>query len=300
MDWTQVVAYLRGVLEALSRIDGYLWPLAHPERVVAVLLDDSLGLLLKVWFGFILRTTDFETGRDFTTNVTIHRFEPAVQLVADAGLVLVVIWASYRLMWGHGIRSQYTARILLPRLLMSAILINFALPLFQVVVQASNVACDAIQSFGTIPDWNTWWRNYTLDQTHGIWQIITTGVLVVGYDVLAVAYLVRYAILIVLAITAPIAALLFTLPDTHHLAKHWSSLFITNLLMQPAQLFVLAIGFALESGGHTPVHHLFALASLLIVFKVPGAFGGAEHAAHKLESALTSGFRGLGHLVAHA
>jgi hypothetical protein len=300
MDWTQVVAYLRGVLEALGRIDGYLWPLAHPERVVATLLDDSLGLLLKVWFGFILRTTDFETGRDFTSNVTIHRFEPAVQLVADAGLVLVVIWASYRLMWGHGIRSQYTARILLPRLLMSTILINFALPLFQVVVQASNVACDAIQSFGTIPDWNTWWRNYTLDQTHGIWQIITTGVLVVGYDVLAVAYLVRYAILIVLAITAPIAGLLFTLPDTHHVAKQWSSLFITNLLMQPAQLFVLAIGFALESGGHTPVHHLFALASLLIVFKVPGAFGGAEHAAHKLESTLTSGLRGLGHLVAHA
>jgi hypothetical protein len=300
MDWTQVVAYLRGVLEALGRIDGYLWPLAHPERVVATLLDDSLGLLLKVWFGFILRTTDFETGRDFTSNVTIHRFEPAVQLVADAGLVLVVIWASYRLMWGHGIRSQYTARILLPRLLMSTILINFALPLFQVVVQASNVACEAIQSFGTIPDWNTWWRNYTLDQTHGIWQIITTGVLVVGYDVLAVAYLVRYAILIVLAITAPIAGLLFTLPDTHHVAKQWSSLFITNLLMQPAQLFVLAIGFALENGGHTPVHHLFALASLLIVFKVPGAFGGAEHAAHKLESTLTSGLRGLGHLVAHA
>ena len=108
MDWTQVVAYLRGVLEALSRIDGYLWPLAHPERVVAMLLDDSLGLLLKVWFGFILRTTDFETGRDFTTNVTIHRFEPAVQLVADAGLVLVVVWASYRLMWGHGIRSPHS------------------------------------------------------------------------------------------------------------------------------------------------------------------------------------------------
>ena len=58
--------------------------LVHPEKVVAMLLDDSLGLLLKVWFGFILRTTDFETGRDFTTNVTIQRFEPVVQLVADA------------------------------------------------------------------------------------------------------------------------------------------------------------------------------------------------------------------------
>jgi hypothetical protein len=300
MDWGQIVGAMKALIEELGKIDGILWPLVHPEKVVVALLDDSLGLLLKVWFGFILRTTDFETGGEFTRNVTIQHFEPKVQIVADAALVLVVIWASYRIMWGHGVRSQYSVRVLLPRLMMGAILVNFALPLFQVVVQASNTVCDAIQSFGTIPNWNTWWTNYALDQTHGVWQIITTGALVVGYDILAVAYLVRYAILIVLAITAPIAGLLFTLPETHHMAKLWSSLFITNLLMQPAQLFVLAIGFALESGGHTPVHHLFALASLLIVFKVPGALGGAEKAAHKLESALTEGLRGLEHLVAHA
>jgi len=299
-DWTQLAGLIRALLEAIGRLNFVLWPLTHPNLIVSALVDDSLGLLLKVWFGFILRTTDFETGRDFTSNVTVSRFEPAVQLVADAALALVIVWASYRIMWGHGVRSQYSARILLPRLFMGAVLINFALPLFQVVVAASNTACDAIQSFGTIPDWNTWWSNYMLDQTHGIWQIITTGVLAVGYDVLGIAYLIRYAVLIVLAITAPIAGLLFTLPETHHMAKKWSSLFITNLLMQPAQLFVLSVGFALENGGHTPVHHLFALASLLIVFKVPGALGGAETMAHKLESTLHSGLRGFEHLVAHA
>ena len=297
MDWP---AYVRALLEAIGRLNGMLWPLVHPQQVISVLLNDSLGLLLKVWFGFILRTTDFETGRDFTSNLTIRHFEPSVQLAADAGLVLVVVWASYRIMWGTGVRTQYAARILLPRLVMGTVLINFALPLFQVAVQASNVLCDTIQSFGTIPDWKTWWSHYTLDPTQGVWQIVTTGVLVVGYDVLAVTYVVRYAILIALAITAPLAGLLFTLPDTHHLAKHWTSLFLTNLLMQPAQLFVLGIGFALESGGRSPVHHLFALAALLIVFKVPGALGSAEKTAHKLESTLTAAFRGLQHLVAHA
>ncbi len=301
MDWTQIVDYLRGILDGLTRIEAVLWPFVHPNLVVAALLNDSLGLLLKVWFGFILRTTDFETGRDFITNVTIQRFEPTVQLAANSALVLVAIWASYRIMWGHGgVRTQFTARILLPRLFMAAVLINFALPLFQFVVQASNAACDAIQSFGTIPDWNTWWHNYALDQTAGVWQIITTALLVVGYDVLGIAYLIRYTILIVLAITAPIAGLLFTLPETHHLAKLWSSIFISNLLMQPAQLFVLAIGFALENGGHTPFHHLFALAALLVVFKVPGALGGAEKAAHRMESALHAGLKGLEHVVARA
>jgi TrbL/VirB6 plasmid conjugal transfer protein len=297
MDWPQLA---QALLEAIGRLEAVLFPLVHPEKVVAALLDDSLGLLLKVWFGFILRTTDFETGRDFTANVTIHRFEPSVQVVADACLVLVVVWASYRLMWGAGVKNQYAARLMLPRLLMGTLLINFALPLFQVVVQASNVACDAIRSFGTIPDWKAWWTNFSLDQTSGVWQIITTGALVVGYDILAVTYLVRYAILIVLAITAPLAGLLYTLPDTHHLAKQWTSIFFANLLMQPVQLFVLAVGFALENGGHTLVHHLFALASLLIVFKVPGALGSAEKAAHKLESALTAGLKSLHHLATHA
>src|SRR5260221_7290882 len=172
MDWIQ------SVLQELSRIEGMLWPLAHPDKVIASLLEDSLGLLLKVWFGFILRTTDFETGKDFVSNVTIHRFEPALQLVADTALVLVVVIACYKLMWGHGVRSQYTVRILLPRLMLGTLLINFALPLFQFAVPASNAMCDAVQSFGPIPNWNTWGGHYRLEQTHGAWHFSTTRALV--------------------------------------------------------------------------------------------------------------------------
>jgi hypothetical protein len=70
--------------------------------------------------------------------------------------------------------------------------------------------------------------------------------------------------------------------------------------MQPAQLFVLSVGMALEHDGITPVHHLFALASLLIVFKVPGALGGAEKAAHKLESSVGAAFKHIGHALVKA
>jgi hypothetical protein len=291
---------LQTLIARVTQLIDLLWPLAHPKEVVIALLNDSIGLLLKVWFGFILTTTDFETGRDFIDNVTIQRFEPKVQLVADAALVVIIIWASYRIMWGHGLRSQYTARILLPRLFMAVVLINFSLPLFQVVVAASNAICVAIKSFGTVGDPSTWWSTLMKDPTQGAWEIVTTGVLAVGFDVLAMAYLVRYAILIVLAITAPLAGLFFTLPETHHLSKLWLSQFTTNLFMQPMQLFVLAIGFALERGGGTPVHHLFALASLLIVFKVPGAIGGAEKAAHKLQSSVEGALHHIEHAVLKA
>lgn len=287
---------IQSLIVQLTQVANLLWPFAHPKSLVVALMNDSVGLLVKVWFGFILSTVDFENGNGFTTAATIRLFEPKVQLVADAGLVLVVMWASFRIMWGHGLFTQYTARIMLPRLFMTAVLINFSLPLFQMFVDASNVVSKAVQGLVVLDTPTTWWANFANDSNAGTWEIITTAGLALGYDALAIAYLVRYAILIVLAITAPIASLAFVLPDTQHLSKMWVSHFTTNLFMQPAQLFVLAIGFALEKQGTSPIHHLFALASLLLVFKVPGALGASEKAAHKLESTMSTAF----HHVAHA
>ena len=294
------LSFLKALYDELSRIEGYLYTLVHPNLIVAHLLEDSVGLLLNVWFKFVLSTTNLETGGDFIGNSTIQRFEPKVQLIADAAMVLVAVWASYRIMWGHGATTQYSARVLLPRLFMAAVLINFAMPLFQMVVTASNAVSATVQTFSTHDDLATFAAGYNHNPNEGTWEIVTTAALAGGYGVLAIAYLVRYAILVVLAITAPLAGLLFMLPETQHLAKMWSTHFTTNLFMQPAQLFVLSIGLALEHDGISPVHHLFALASLLIVFKIPGAIGGAEKAAHKLESTVFTAFKHIGHTLVKA
>jgi len=286
--------------DALSRIDGYMNTIVPPALILARILDASIGLLLKVWFNFVLTTTDIEKGGDFVAGSAILQFEPKIQIAADAALVLIAVWSSYRIMWGHGLFTQYTARILLPRLLMAVLLINFALPLFQMVVDATNVISSTMQTFNTYDDLTSFATEFKHNPNAGTWEIVTTGALAGGYGVLAIAYLMRYAILIVLAITAPMAALLFMLPETSHLSKMWMSHFATNIFMQPAQLFVLSVGFALERNGITPMHHLFALASLLIAFKVPGAMGGAEKAAHKIQSVLHSGFTHIGHALAKA
>lgn len=291
---------LQTLIVRVTQLIDLLWPFAHPKEVVVALLNDSMGLLLKVWFGFILSTTDFETGGDFIRNVTIERFEPKVQVVSNVALALVTIWAAYRIMWGHGLRSQYTARILLPRLMMGVVLINFSLPLFQMAVDASNALSRSAQTFVRLDDLSTFTANFRHDPNAGALEIVTTLALAVGYDALAVAYLIRYAFLVLLAITAPIAGLMFMLPETHHISKLWASHFSTNLLMQPFQLFILAIGFGLERDGVSPVHHLFALAALVIVFKVPGALGGAEKAAHKLQSSVDSAFHHIEHALAKA
>jgi hypothetical protein len=290
-----------GLASYLGQISGYLYTIVHPNLVMAKLLDDSVGLLLNVWFKFILTTTDFDTGGDFVANVTVQRFEPKVQVVANAALVLVALWASFRIMWGSGVATQHTARAMLPRMFMAVVLVNFALPLIQMAVSATNVVSQTVQGLAVTDDLGTFLAAMRRgDSSTGTWEVLTTGALAAGYGVLAVTYLARYAILIVLAVTAPLAALFFMLPETNHLARMWTSQFTTNLLMQPVQLFVLAVGLALERDGISPVHHLFALASLLIVFKVPGAIGGAEKAAHKLESTVHGAFKLIVHAAAKA
>ncbi|TMD33492.1 MAG: hypothetical protein E6I89_16895, partial [Chloroflexi bacterium] len=83
------LSFFKDLYAELGRIEGYLYTIVHPSLILAKVLQDSVGLLLNVWFKFILTTTDFETGGDFVNNMTIQRFEPKVQLVADAALVLI-------------------------------------------------------------------------------------------------------------------------------------------------------------------------------------------------------------------
>jgi len=286
--------------DELLRIDGYLNTLVHPNLVLARILNDSVGLLINVWFGFVLTTTDLESRHEFISNAAIQRFEPSLQILADGALVVVAMWASYRIMWGHGLFTQYTARIMLPRLMLAVVLINFALPLFQMCIDAANTVSSTMVAYNTYDDLTSFATEFKHNPDAGTWEFVTTLGLAGGYGVLAIAYLLRFAILVLLAITAPIAALLFMLPETHHISKAWMSQFTTNLVMQPAQLFVLSVGFALERNGVTPVHHLFALAALLIALKVPGAFGASEKVAHKMQHTLLDGFKHLGHALARA
>src|SRR5713226_4894561 len=168
MDWGHLLGELQTLVVLLTRIENFLFPFVHPDEIVKSLVKDSGDLVVNIWFGFVLQTTDLESTRDFTKNATIQIFEPKVQLVANAALVLMAVWASYRIMWGHGLRSLYTARILLPRLLMSVVLVNFALPLTQAVIDASNVVSDTVYKFGTIPDMHVWWNGIGIDALAGL------------------------------------------------------------------------------------------------------------------------------------
>ena len=251
-------------LERLAQTLAGLQQSLDITHLTQMALSDTGGLLKQALPSLLISTTDVHgSGGPFTGDPTIRLFEPKVQALADAALVLVAMWAFYRVMWGHGIFSQYTVRIMLPRLAAAAALINFAPQLVQAAVDLDNALADAVvNTYGRLAfiDGFLHWTNDFFP--FPFLAPLISICLVVGLLLLSLGYVVRYALLVLLTILAPGAALLMVLPDT---------LFITTLLMQPLQLLVIAVGLQLEFTGTNWWSHGFALATLWLCYKVPGA-----------------------------
>jgi len=111
---------------------------------------------------------------------------------------------------------------------------------------------------------------------------------VLAVVLLVLSYVVRTALLSILVVTAPMAALLGVLPETRGHARTWLKLFTVSLFMQAVQLLILRVaavtGLADDAG---IVSTLYAIATLWIVLKVPGAMGSGAH--------LETHARSLGH-----
>jgi hypothetical protein len=254
---------------------------------VQAFVVENVQLVLGALRAFALRTGNPAVpNAPFTTVAPIQSLTPLVQVAADSALTAVITYAGFRMMWGRTTaRSQFVLRVLLPRVLLAAMLINFAVPLVQAAVDASNALSDGVvlatrqQLLADAGEFGTTARMGGL----GL-ESVTLIVLFASYAVLAFAYIVRFALLVVLTILAPAAALLFVLPETHRYAREWGGLFVSALLMQPLQLLVLAVGFALDGYSTLPIRHVFALAAVWMTFKVPGALHSSTLAGSRATS----------------
>jgi hypothetical protein len=272
--------------EVLQALDAIRRAIDLGGNIQAFIVE-NVQLVLEALRAFLLRTGNpTAPSQPFTTIGPIQTLTPLVQIAANSGLTAAITYAGFRMMWGRTTsRSQFVLRVLFPRLLLAAMLINFAVPLIQAAVDVCNALSDSVvlatkqQLLIDAGEFNT------VAATGGIGlETVTLIVLFVAYAVLAFAYIVRFALLVILTILAPAAALLFVLPETHRYAREWSGLFVSALLMQPLQLLVLAVGFALDGYSILPVRHLFALAAVWMTFKVPGALQSSALASSKATS----------------
>jgi hypothetical protein len=110
---------------------------------------------------------------------------------------------------------------------------------------------------------------------------------VVAVVILMLSYVIRTAMLDILVVLAPLAALCSALPDTRRYAYTWLRLFMVAVFMQAVQLIILRVATAVGFGAGSGIaESLFALAILWIVLKVPGTLHAATHVETNAHTAM--------------
>lgn len=293
---TGLLQSILGVLQQLLSIVGGVWnPGAWLQGLWAAFGRPAFNALT----GFLTATDGPLSGEGLTSSPTVLHYAGMARLIADGALAGVLVWAFIGVMWQQSAYGHYRLRMLLPRLLLASMLINFSLPLIQGAIDinralSKTVVLNSTFSVGSVAaDLNADFAQPIVPPP----LTLAVGLaLLIGFLLLLAVYTLRFALLTVLVITAPLAALLFVLHETSEHARQWSALFVTSLFMQPLQLLILGIGWSLDSQdlGLGPIRHVFALACLVLCFRVPGVLHASSLVGRK---ALSTGHGEVTHLL---
>src|SRR5438132_2577924 len=141
-----------------------------------------------------------------------------------------------------------------------------------------NLSPDALPWSGTLGPASVQAIRVSQDLFHALFALA----LVVALVILVLTYVVRAALLEILVVLAPLAALCTVLPDTRGYAKMWLRLFMVTVFMQAVQLIVLRVATATGFGaGDGLAGSLYALATLWIMLKVPGTMHAATNSSRR-------------------
>ena len=243
----------------------------------------------------LFRTVDTSVpgGRPLTANPWLRRLNLGLAVAADVLLAAVLLFACLRSIFERTFRSRYSLKVMLPKLMLAIVLIHFSLPLMQMAIDLDNalsavalslgdpIHADSLPWSAVISHASTVRMSATEDLFHAVFAVV----LVVSVVILVLAYVVRHALLGVLVVIAPLVALCTPLPDTRGYVHIWLRLFLVTVFMQPVQLIVLRVATVMafdDSGGL--VATLYALATLYLMLKVPGAMNTAAHLETKAET----------------
>src|SRR5216683_6069332 len=206
----------------------------------------------------------------------VKQFVTATQVLADGLLAVVVLVSGYNIMLRPYMGGTYAGALeFLPRLFLGGILINTAAWWCRLAIDANNAACGA---FGapTIADIVSTSLRIAVDHTAGLLMVL---VFIVMSVLLVVQQLMRLALVDVLFILAPLAALLWILPQSQAWGRLWGRLFVGTVFAQAVQVLTLRLGFNLATGlppltAAGLLQPLLGIAVLALALKVPGLMGG--------------------------
>jgi hypothetical protein len=233
--------------------------------------------------------------RPLTANPAIAHLNGSLALVADVLVGAVLLYAALRSIFERTSQARYALHVVIPRVMAALVMVHGSIYFIQMAIDLNNAIGGVVQSLGgtltidTLP-----WSGSMSDATVSIIQgsqdlfhaLFAIGV-VVAVVILVLSYVIRTAMLDILVVLAPLAALCSVLPETRRYASTWLRLFTVAVFMQAVQLIILRVAMAVGFGSGSGIaESLFALAILWIVLKVPGTLHAATHVETGAHSAV--------------
>ncbi len=210
----------------------------------------------------------------------VQRGWELVRNVADALFVVAWIAAGVLVMTSGGTDARYTAKVLVPRVVLAAVLANASLAICGALIRVNNALVTGL--LGPTPG---------ASAVTGLAQLVTSGQagnqvlgILIGLAAAVLAVLLvalfigRDLVLLVATIMAPLALATSALPQTEELARLWWRVFGALLFVQVGQAVLVQIGAELVVhgewlGGPVPglVGGLVGVTVLYLLLKLPFA-----------------------------
>ncbi|MBE7518489.1 MAG: hypothetical protein HS107_04505 [Thermoflexaceae bacterium] len=225
---------------------------------------------------FVTRTPA-EGTYDSPTVRSLYDFSRAIVNVA---LAVVVMWGGFNVIIKEHTRSPYhEAMELLPRVILAALAANLTIEFARMLIDINNALAAGVGDVG-LPGYDQ-----ATPSQEGLALIFTA----VAYGIVAILLvfqmLMRLALLAMLIVLGPIAALLWVLPQTQQWTRWWTDLFVITVFQQTVQVMVLALGTALMveltpgSVSNALLTMLLGLAVCWLTLKVPSLLRSARSQA---------------------
>ncbi len=225
---------------------------------------------------FVTRTPA-EGTYDSPTVRSLYDFSRAIVNVA---LAVVVMWGGFNVIIKEHTRSPYhEAMELLPRVILAALAANLTIEFARMLIDINNALAAGVGDV-SLPGYDQ-----ATPSQEGLALIFTA----VAYGIVAILLvfqmLMRLALLAMLIVLGPIAALLWVLPQTQQWTRWWTDLFVITVFQQTVQVMVLALGTALMveltpgSVSNALLTMLLGLAVCWLTLKVPSLLRSARSQA---------------------
>lgn len=260
-----VTNFVGGLISGIGSIPG----------TIAALPDDT---------DFFLRTPEALSYR----HTQVQQFAAASRALANGLLAVVTMVGGFNVLLRPYLGSTYqTAIEFLPRLLLGGILVNTAGSWVKLAIDVNNAAC-AFFGPGPPPSFDD-----TLARAMFPTGLIVGLIYVVMGLLLLLQQLMRLALVDVLFVLAPLAALCWILPQSQGWGRLWGSLFVGTVFAQCVQVLALRLGFNLATAIPATtaaglVQPLLGIAVLALALKIPGLMRGGGGGGTLMSSLLGS------------